>query len=107
VLFRIVNPFSNQLNQFMQLEQTGHVQDGRLLQHAGIRRRGSLIGPLSREGDRAGVFVEQGEDFAASHFAELEDQKRFSQQRMERVGYGRPSPMLIGAECSLLGLSRP
>src|SRR5437867_6599828 len=81
------------------------MQAGRLLQHAGIRAGWSLIGPLSRKGHCPLVFIEEREDFAACGSAYLEDQKTFSQQRVKRVGYRRPSQMLIGPKCSLLGLS--
>src|SRR2546425_248314 len=98
----IVNPFPNELNQFVQLDQTGRMQDGCLLKDAGVRRRRSLIRPLSRKGDCTLVVIEKREHFAATHSADLENQKPFSQQRVKRVSYGRPSQMVLGMECSLL-----
>ena len=89
-LFCIVNPLFNYLNQFPQLEEAGCVQDWRLLKHSGVRTGWSLIGPLSRKGDDALVFIEEREDFAACGSAHLEDQKSFSKQRMKRVSDGGP-----------------
>lgn len=82
------------------------MQDGGLLQYARVRAGRSLIGPLAREGESAGLFVKKGEDLAASHSAQLEDQEAFSRQGVERVGYRRPSPIPLGVECGLLGVSR-
>jgi hypothetical protein len=65
-----------------------------------------VIGPLSRKSDCAGVFIEKREHFAASDLPHLEDEKPFSRQRMIRMSYSGPSQMLIGTECSLLGVSR-
>ena len=98
MLLCIVNPFSNHLNECLQLEKRGRVQNRRLFKHAGVRAGWSLIGPLSRKSDRAGVFIEKGENFAASNFPHLEDEKPFSRQRMKRVSYGGPSQMLIERE---------
>ncbi len=106
MLLGIVNPFSNQLNQFLQLEQTGRVQNRHWFKYAGARAGWSLIGPLARKSDRAGVFIEKREDIAASNLPHLENEKPLSRQRMKRVSYGGPSQMLIGTECSLLGVSR-
>ena len=97
--------FPDELNQFAQLDQTGRMQDGCLLKHAGVRRRWSLISPLARQRDRAVVLVEKREHFVATYSADLENKKPFSQQRVKRVSYGRPSQMVLGMECSLLGVS--
>jgi len=106
VLLCIVNPFSNPLNEFLQLEQKGRVQNRRWFKHVGVRAGWSLIGPLPRKSDRADVFIEKREDFATSTFPDLEDEKPFSRQRMKRVSYSGPSQILVGTECSLLGVSR-
>ena len=75
----IVNPFSDELNQFAQLDQAGRMEDRCLFEHAGVRRRGSLIGPLSRKGDSAVVLIEEREHFATTNPADLKHQKPFSQ----------------------------
>lgn len=102
----IVNPFFQELRQLAQLDQAGGMQDGGLRQQAGNYRWGSLVGPLSRQSDRAFMLIEEGEDFAPSRAAYLEDGESSSSQRMKRVRDGRPSQKRVGAECSLLGVSR-
>src|SRR4030095_14829516 len=102
----MVNPVSNHLNQLLQLEQTRQMEDGRLFPNIGVRRGWGLIGPLSRQCDRAGVVIEERENFAASGSAHLEDKKPFSRQGVERVSYGRPSQMSIEPRCSLMRVSR-
>jgi len=56
---RIVNPFLEELRQLTQLDQTGGVQDGGLRQQARNSRRRSLVSPLSGQGDRAFLFIEE------------------------------------------------
>ncbi len=105
-LLRIVNPFLEELRQLTQLDQAGGVQDGGLRQQARNRRRGSEVGPLSRQSDRRFLPSEEGEDFATSRPAHLKDEDSFSLQRVKRVRDGRPSQRGGGAKCSLLGVSR-
>src|SRR5438132_4034200 len=59
----------------------------------------------SGQGDGAVVLIKKREHLATTYSADLEHQKPFSQQRMKRVSYGRPSQMVLGMECSLLGVS--
>jgi hypothetical protein len=66
------------LNEFQQLEQRDRVENRRLFKDAGVRAGWSLIGPLARKSDRAGVFIEKREDFAASNFPHLENEKPLS-----------------------------
>ena len=102
----IVNPFFHEFNQLAQLDQAGRMQDGGWREHAGAPRGRSLVGPLSGQGDRAVVLIEEGEDLATSRAAHFEDEKPSSQQRMKRVRDGCPSQRRVGVECSLLGVSR-
>jgi hypothetical protein len=101
----IVNLFFKELRQLAQLDQAGWMQDGGLRQQAGKSRWGSLVGPLSRQSDRAFLFSKEGEDFATSRPAHLEDGKSSSPQWMKRVRDGRPSQRRVRTECSLLGVS--
>ena len=68
-------------------------------------RWGSVVGPLSRQSDRPFLPSEEGEDFATSRPAHLQDEESFSLQRVKRVRDGRPSQRGGGAKCSLLGVS--
>ena len=54
----MVNPFFDEVDQFAQLEQTGRMQDRRLIEHTGIRGWRSLIGPVSGKGERASALLE-------------------------------------------------
>jgi len=51
------------------------MQNGGLRQQAGNHRWGSLVGPLSRQSDRAFLLIEKRKDFAAADAAPLQDQK--------------------------------
>jgi|APIni6443716594_1056825.scaffolds.fasta_scaffold247794_2 hypothetical protein len=59
VLLCIVNPFFNHLNEFAQLEERDRVQNRRWFKPAGVRVGWSLIRPLSKKSERAGVFIEK------------------------------------------------
>ena len=99
--------FFQELSQFLQLDQTGRMQDGGLRrQHAGEHRRRSLVGPLAGQSDRAALLIEERKDFATSDTPDLEDEESFSAQRVKRVRDGRPSQRRVGAKCSLLGVSQ-
>lgn len=102
----MVNLFFQEFDQLTQLDQAGRMQDGRVWRYPGNDRWRSLVGPFSRQGDRALLFIEERKDFATSCTPHLEDEESFAPQRMKRVCDGRPSPRGVGAQCSLPGVSQ-
>ena len=70
-LLRIVNPISDEPDEFVEFDQAGWVQNRRLLEDVGIRRRRSLISPLSWKSERAAAVLEQREHFMTANAADF------------------------------------